>query len=157
MQTHLPSARAKGVGVEVTAHNAPDQVEIDPRHLDHALAAVLANAIDAAPPGSKVSLSVAEGPTPGLFEVSVMDHGTGVPLDLRGRIFQPHFTTKAHGTGIGLAIAQQIVRAHGGFITHDDAPQNGSTASGAVFRIRLPVHAGQSEQPNVAEHSHQPG
>lgn len=157
VQTHLPSARAKGVGVEIASHNAPDQVEIDPRHLDHALAAVLANAIDAAPPGSKVSLSVAAGPNPAQFEVSVMDHGTGVPLDLRGRIFEPHFTTKAHGTGIGLAIAQQIVRAHGGFITHEDAPQNGSTGSGAVFRIRLPVYAGQCEQPNVAEHSHHPG
>jgi signal transduction histidine kinase len=155
--TYLPSARAKGVGIEVESHNAPELVDMDARHLDHALAAVIANAIDAAPPGSVVRVTVAGAPSPEQFEVSVVDCGSGVPPHLRDRIFEPHFTTKANGTGIGLAIAQQIVRAHGGLITYEDAPRNGSASRGAVFRIRLPVTTVQSERPPVAESSRSTG
>lgn len=157
VQTHLPAARAKGVSIEISAEQAPESVEIDARHMDHALAAVLANAIDAAPGGSAVRVVIAGAGFDQRFEVRVEDQGPGVPASLRGRIFEPHFSTKAHGTGIGLAIAQQIVKAHGGLITLDEAPKNGSGSTGAVFRIRLPVSPAQTGKNEVAENNHHSG
>lgn len=157
VQTHLPAARSKGVSIEISAERAPESVEIDARHMDHALAAVLANAIDAAPGGSAVRVVIAGADPERRFEVRIEDEGPGVPAELRERIFEPHFTTKAHGTGIGLAIAQQIVKAHGGLITLDEASKNGSESHGAVFRIRLPVSPAQTGTKMVAENNHHGG
>lgn len=63
----------------------------------------------------------------------VMDHGTGIPAELRRRLFQPYATAKPHGTGLGLAIAHQAVTAHGGTLTAQDTP-----GGGATFVFRLP-------------------
>jgi nitrogen-specific signal transduction histidine kinase len=82
----------------------------------------------------------ADGSTSGFFEgpsrevlIRVSDSGPGVPEDLRERIFYPFFTTKEGGSGVGLAIAQKIVAAHGGAIELQVGAQGGST-----FLIRLP-------------------
>jgi signal transduction histidine kinase len=64
----------------------------------------------------------------------VMDHGSGIPAELRRRLFQPYATTKRHGTGLGLAIAHQAVTAHGGSLTAQDTP-----GGGATFVFRLPA------------------
>lgn len=68
--------------------------------------------------------------------IKVKDNGPGVPSDIRGRIFEPLFTTKevGVGTGIGLALCHRIVEAHGGSIVLESA-----AAEGAAFAIRLPV------------------
>lgn len=70
-------------------------------------------------------------------EVKIADRGSGVPEGVESRIFEPDFTTKSRGTGLGLALVQQTVRAHGGTI--DFAPREGG---GVEFVIRLPVRAG---------------
>jgi len=67
------------------------------------------------------------------YEIEVKDHGSGIPAELQGRVFEPFFTTRERGSGLGLALAQKIVRAHGGEIRFQSAP--GST----VFRIHLPL------------------
>ena len=69
--------------------------------------------------------------------IAVEDTGPGVPLDMRGRIFESFFTTKATGMGIGLAICRSIVEAHGGVI----AAQSRRTGEGARFEILLPFGA----------------
>ncbi|HEY9067575.1 MAG TPA: ATP-binding protein [Burkholderiaceae bacterium] len=68
--------------------------------------------------------------------IAVADNGPGIPPDLRARVFEPYFTTKATGmgTGVGLAVSLGIVEAHGGQLTVD-CPDDG----GAVFTIALPV------------------
>jgi len=70
--------------------------------------------------------------------ITVADNGPGIPEHLRGRIFEPYFTTKptGMGTGVGLAVSFGIVEAHGGKLTLD-CPADG----GAVFTIELPVYA----------------
>ena len=68
--------------------------------------------------------------------VKIKDNGPGVPEDLRGRIFDPLFTTKevGTGTGMGLAICHRVVESHGGTLTLENEP-----GVGAVFALRLPV------------------
>lgn len=87
----------------------------------------------------------------GSVEVVVADNGPGVPLAIRGRIFEPYFTTKqqGEGTGIGLSVCHGIVTAHGGTIAVDDAP-----GGGARFTVRLPqaeaAAAAEAPQPGAA-------
>jgi len=57
----------------------------------------------------------------------VRDHGAGIPVELRRRLFQPYATTKPQGTGLGLAIAHQAVAAHGGTLTTEDTAGGGAT------------------------------
>jgi two-component system nitrogen regulation sensor histidine kinase NtrY len=65
--------------------------------------------------------------------ISVQDNGRGIPEDQKEKIFQPHFTTKSKGSGIGLSIVKQIVENHGGQIFFDSSPNLGTT-----FTIILP-------------------
>ena len=74
------------------------------------------------------------------FVFSVADAGPGIPEELRERVFYPFFTTKEAGTGVGLAQAQKIIAGHGGRLE-----LTGDTRGGALFRVRLPVGAGEPE------------
>jgi nitrogen-specific signal transduction histidine kinase len=69
--------------------------------------------------------------------ISVGDSGPGVEEFARDRIFYPFFTTKSHGSGVGLATAQKIAASHGGSLELES-----SLSSGALFRVRLPVEGG---------------
>ena len=75
------------------------------------------------------------GDTAEFVMIAVRDNGSGVPEELRHRIFEPFFTTKepGRGTGLGLSMAQDIVREHGGWIEFDSVPNQGTE-----FRIYLP-------------------
>ena len=66
--------------------------------------------------------------------LSVSDNGPGIPPEKLASIFDPYFTTKAEGSGLGLWIAQQIVTAHGGSLEAQNGP-----AGGAVLTMRLPL------------------
>jgi signal transduction histidine kinase len=66
--------------------------------------------------------------------VRVRDTGAGIPAELREDIFNPFFTTKAKGTGLGLAVSHQIVKEHGGFINVESSP-----GEGAEFTVHLPT------------------
>ena len=81
-------------------------------------------------------IEIAASRVDGQVLVRVVDYGSGVPEDIRDRVFQPYFTTKSSGTGLGLAMAQQIVREHGGVVHVED----GETG-GAVFVVSIPEAA----------------
>ncbi|HEX9705254.1 MAG TPA: HAMP domain-containing sensor histidine kinase [Gemmatimonadales bacterium] len=66
--------------------------------------------------------------------VTVADHGPGIPADLRHRVFEPYFTTKDDGTGLGLALVRQTVDAHRGTITVGETP-----GGGASFTLAFPT------------------
>ena len=68
-------------------------------------------------------------------EVSIADTGPGIPEDLRGKIFEPFFSTKEEGIGLGLPIAQRIVEEHGGEVRVESKVGQGTT-----FTIALPIH-----------------
>jgi len=73
------------------------------------------------------------GDTRGLV-VTIADHGPGIPDDLRHRVFEPYFTTKSDGTGLGLALVRQTVEAHRGTITVSETP-----GGGATFALAFPA------------------
>lgn len=157
IEAYRPKAQAAGIALELDATDAPELAAFDPRHLEHAVGALISNALDAvaaAPPKGepgRVELSCRrtareDGGSGQAWELRIRDNGPGVPVSLRERIFAPYFTTKQEGTGIGLALALQVVRAHGGSLTLLDTPNGAANgvepptmARGAVFSARMPI------------------
>jgi signal transduction histidine kinase len=123
----------------VVAPSDPRTVVIDVEQLRQALDNVIRNAIDATPPGGTVAVEARVSP-PWLW-LDVRDEGPGIHAEDRPRIFDLYFTTKSGGTGVGLAVTQQIVAAHGGRIDVESAPGAGTT-----MRLRVPL---EGAPPNV--------
>jgi len=73
------------------------------------------------------------------LEIRVIDNGPGVAPELREHLFEPFVTSKAHGSGLGLALAAKLIRGHGGAVDFDSAP--GRTE----FRVLLPVHEAEAK------------
>jgi signal transduction histidine kinase len=99
------------------------------------------NAIDATGKGGRIEVAAsADGD---LVCLSVTDDGTGIDPAHRERLFRPYFTTKRHGTGLGLFVIRRIVEAHGGTVAVESEP-----GKGATFRVTLP--GGPRATPPVA-------
>ena len=73
------------------------------------------------------------------IHVSIRDSGPGIRVQPIRRLFEPFFTTKANGMGMGLAISQSILEAHGGRLDAVNNPDRGAT-----FHLTLPIHHGTS-------------
>lgn len=100
------------------------------------------NAVDATGKDGRIQINVTR--RPGEVEVTVRDDGPGIAPEHAGRLFQPYFTTKTHGTGLGLFVTRQLVAEHGGTVDFESGPGQGTT-----FRVRLPVPSGQPPQGRV--------
>jgi signal transduction histidine kinase len=97
---------------------------------------LLLNAAQASPPGGAVTIKTRT--VDGTAEVAVIDRGPGIePRDLE-QIFNPFFTTKPDGVGLGLAIVSKIVDEHGGKMAVESEPGKGS-----IFRVYLPLQPTQ--------------
>jgi signal transduction histidine kinase len=143
VDAHRPMARAKEIVIELETAEAPQEASFDMRHLEHSLVAILTNAIQASPAKSTVRISARTVGGAGEWEVRIADQGPGVPPEIADKIFNAYYTTKKDGNGIGLAVAQQVVRAHGGRISVEPG-LNGSVGTrgagpGATFVVRIPV------------------
>lgn len=108
----------------------------DENQLRQAVLNLALNAVEASPRGGEVLVRAYETGqrSAAAHVIEVRDTGPGIPSELLPQIFQPFFTTKASGTGLGLAVADNIVKGHGGSITVESAEGHGAT-----FRIVLPV------------------
>jgi len=124
---HDMAARQIEATVNLSAN--PCVISGDPVLLQQVLVNLVMNAMDAmadTPPGQRrLTIGTDVGDTD--VEVSVRDTGTGLPPHLDGTLFTPFVTTKSHGLGIGLTIAQTIVAAHGGTIDAHNNPDGGAT------------------------------
>jgi two-component system NtrC family sensor kinase len=109
-------------------------IEADAALIERVFFNLLRNALEASPPGSLVTVKTRRSPQG--VEVAVMDRGPGIPPEHREQIFNPFFTTKPGGVGLGLAISAKIVGDHGGAVTVDSEP-----GAGATFLVSLPIAA----------------
>jgi len=103
--------------------------------LRRAFGNLLRNAVEAAGPASPIEVSVLHRAA-GAVLVRVSDHGPGVAVDMRDRVFDPYVTTKSEGTGLGLALVRQTVETHGGKVRVSETP-----GGGATFEVTLPATA----------------
>jgi signal transduction histidine kinase len=114
--------------VKLEMKGEPMSIEADEQLFRQMLFNLLLNAVQALEPGGEIQVVIGKKGFEGFLEVR--DNGPGVPLERRKEIFKPYFTTHQKGTGLGLAVVQQIVLAHGWEIEcFDNEPR------GAVFRI----------------------
>jgi signal transduction histidine kinase len=132
--------RRRGVTIELGALATEDQVRIDEAAVQGAIVNLLLNAADAMPGGGRIRIWSELGRRPAddapVIALHVCDEGQGVPPELRERIFEPFFSTKSSGNGIGLPVARQIAEEHGGrlYCTHP-----AELLSGADFVLALPL------------------
>src|SRR5581483_7242164 len=119
-------------------------IEADRGQLQQLLTNLISNARDAMPNGGTIEVSVVRDGNRACL--SVRDEGAGMQPEVASRLFEPTLTTKnLFGTGLGLPIAEQIARAHGGTIAVTTAPGRGST-----FEVRLPISGEAEAVPPVA-------
>ena len=120
-------------GVEVVRDFAPDTPAVlaDEGQLRQVFLNLLRNSREAMPGGGR--LTVATRPLEHDVEVTVKDTGQGISDEARRHLFEPFFTTKEGGTGLGLAVSQQILQAHGGSLACQSIP-----GQGTAFVLRLP-------------------
>jgi two-component system sensor histidine kinase PilS (NtrC family) len=122
--------RLAGARVELSAPE-PVFVDADAGQLRQLIWNLLRNAAEASPKGEPISVEVAGENS--LARITVRDRGPGISDENRARIFEPFFSTKEGGTGLGLATVHRIVEEHQGRI-EVELPKDGGTA----FTIRLP-------------------
>jgi two-component system, sporulation sensor kinase E len=127
-----PEAESAGVDVELEIGDSLPRVLLDERYMKQAILNLVKNALAAMPGGGRLLLK-AEG-QPDEVRITISDSGTGIAEENLPKIFEPYFTTKDNGTGLGLTITFKIVKEHGGEITVDSKPGQGSS-----FTITLPV------------------
>jgi two-component system, NtrC family, sensor kinase len=127
---------ARGVTLEVELADDVPAVMVDDGQLRQALLNLLRNAGDAVGEvgSGRVRVYTRRGEQPGTAEVVVEDDGPGIVEELAAKIFDPFFSTKENGTGLGLALTHQIVRDHNGSIRVESRPGHG-----AAFIVALPV------------------
>lgn len=105
----------------------------DSDQLRRAFENLIRNAVQAMPEGGRLTVST-EVETPEWVVVSVADTGVGIPEENRSRIFEPLFTTRAKGIGLGLPVVRTLIEGHGGTIAVESA-----VGEGSAFHVRLPV------------------
>jgi two-component system nitrogen regulation sensor histidine kinase NtrY len=114
-------------GVEATLQVHPDTPRIlghyDP--LRRAFSNLIRNAVEAMDGTGQLDIRIAPGA--GGVIVAIADHGPGVPEDQRAQVFEPYWTTKDEGTGLGLALVRQTAVAHGGNVEVRETPGGGAT------------------------------
>src|SRR5262249_18541171 len=111
--------------------------EVDPSQIEQVINALILNAREAMPHGGRIRISAcniemtdqSDVPlAPGRYvKVSLTDAGHGISPELASRIFDPYFTTKAVGSGLGLSISYSIIKKHGGLLHLETSSSEGST------------------------------
>lgn len=126
-----PQAGLGGVRVELEVEENLPPVMADREKIRQALLNMVLNALEAMPDGGILYLKAQRGEKG--VKIVIKDTGCGIPEEVKDRIFELFYTTKKGGTGIGLPLAQNVVQAHGGYISFS------TTEGGTEFVITLPL------------------
>jgi len=139
-----PDARARQIEMEVELVDGIRPVLGDRVHLQQVLLNLLMNAMDAVAdmPPERQRVRVSTTQSEGAVRLAVSDTGTGIPLDRLTTIFEPFYTTKTGGSGMGmgLAIARGIIEAHDGRMAAEN-----NTAGGAIVWFSIPIASSQTK------------
>jgi two-component system, LuxR family, sensor kinase FixL len=131
----MVGAKERGVRLRYAIERGVDLVLADKVQIQQVVLNLMRNAVDAMEGAPRLELVVAARPAPDdMVEVSVADVGPGISPEVADQLFQPFFTTKRDGMGVGLSISRTIVEAHGGRIWVESNPKGG-----AIFRFTLPA------------------
>jgi len=120
--------------IELTEDLSVDstKIKVDPGQIQQVLVNVITNAVQAMPEGGKLTISTRE--KEGFLELDITDTGSGIADEIKGKIFDPLFTTRAKGIGLGLAVSKSIIERHSGKIE-----AKSKAGKGITFTIRLPL------------------
>lgn len=131
---HLSASELQQAEVGLKSEVAPEvqQVQWDRERMRRVLLNLVRNAIQASDPGGKVAIRLARDGEHLLLQVS--DDGCGIPPQKQEQVFEPFYTSRQQGTGLGLALVKKIIEAHGGSISFTTQAEKGTT-----FSLRLPA------------------
>jgi signal transduction histidine kinase len=133
-----PEMKEHGLSLRFYPGAGVGLVPVDWDHLQGAVGNLLRNAKDATPPGGQVLVStVVDGKD---VLVRVTDTGAGIAPDVQARVFEPYFSTKKAGTGLGLPTVRRVVEEHGGVLTMES-----ELGKGTQFTMRLPARAARAD------------
>ncbi len=127
LQLLAPDAASSGVALR---RRGEARVDADPRRLKEALINLVGNAVQATPRGGTVEIEI--GRRDNAVEVAVRDSGFGMPPEVLEKVGTPFFTTREHGTGLGVALARAAFVQHGGALQYTSAVGRGTTALGIL-------------------------
>jgi signal transduction histidine kinase len=136
-------AERSGITVETDLDPELPRIWMDSDRIRQVLLNLALNAIEAMPGGGRVEIRTS--PLPDSVLLTIQDSGPGIPEDLRDHIFEPFVTSKASGTGLGLAVVHNWVTRHGGTIELGADP-----ATGACFRIWFPHRTDAPVDPSTS-------
>ncbi len=134
-----PKFLEKGLHMHLHFDETMPAVPLDPEKIEQIAINLLLNAIEAAPNGTSICIGTRWEPDSGSPSVCfrIENEGSGIPSDIREKLFHPFFTTKSKGVGLGLSVVRRLVEAHEGSVEVSDG-QNGGT----VFTVILPQRDG---------------
>jgi len=138
-QLAAPDAEQHGVNIECHLPNLNLPVKVDVDLMKQAILNVVINGVQAMPKGGQLTISARRESNAVVAEVQ--DQGSGIPKDMRDKIFELYFTTKKEGSGIGLAQTYQILQWHYGSVDFDSVESAGTT-----FRFHIPMAGVAAEQ-----------
>ena len=136
VELERPGAVARHVELVIVPCAAPMLARIDGPKLHQVVFNLVRNALEAVSPGGRVELALRTSAKHVIIEVK--DNGHGITPEVLQRIYEPFFSTKPEGTGIGMAIVQNLVQLHGGTLEVETSPQ------GTVFKVLLPAVVAKS-------------
>jgi two-component system NtrC family sensor kinase len=125
-----------GVEIKMGLDQTLGMISGNSNALQQVLTNLLLNARDAMPRGGEVRIETAPDRT-GWLRLTITDTGGGMPPEALAKIWQPFYTTKTSGTGLGLVVTHRIIREHGGSVDVQSTPGHGTT-----FTIVLPLRSG---------------
>jgi signal transduction histidine kinase len=126
-------ANAKGITISFDEQTDNVNASVDSDQMTQVIMNLILNAIQVLPEKGKIEVHLKQVGHQAVIEV--MDDGEGITLAHQADIFEPFFTKRAGGVGLGLAVVRQIVQAHGGDISYQTSPMQG-----AQFTITLPIN-----------------
>jgi len=127
-------AKFNDVTLEENLYEDLPLIQVDKDQIEQVVINLSQNAIEATEPGGKVTFTTRHGTKEGTLEIVVSDTGKGIQKEDLRKVFEPFYTTKESGTGLGMAITLGHIHQHGGIINVESKPGHGTT-----FTVRLPI------------------